>query len=62
MKKTKNIAIICAVTGACVLTTAAFASYQTANGYDTLKKSILNTIDYTNCTVSANAKIHFGVS
>lgn len=59
MKKTKNIAIICAVTGVCVLTTAAFASYQTANGYDTLKKSILNTIDYTNCTISANAKMNF---
>lgn len=59
MKKTKNIAIICAVTGACVLTTAAFASYQTANGYDTLKKSILNTIDYKNCTVTANAKMDF---
>lgn len=59
MKKTKNVAIVCAVTGACVLTTAAFASYQTANGYDTLKKSILNTIDYTNCTISASAKMNF---
>lgn len=59
MKKTKNIAIICAVTGVCVLTTAALASYQTANGYDTLKKSILNTIDYKNCTVSAGVKMNF---
>lgn len=57
MKKSKNIAIVCAVTGVCVLTSAAFASYQTANGYDALKKSLINTIDYKNCTVSANLKM-----
>ena len=57
MKKSKNIAIVCAVTGVCVLTSAAFASYQTANGYDALKKSLINTIDYKNCTVSATLKM-----
>lgn len=57
MKKSKNIAIVCAVTGVCVLTSAAFASYQTANGYDSLKKSLINTIDYKNCTLSADMKM-----
>ncbi len=58
MKK-KNIAAVCAVAGVCVLTSAAFASYQTANGYDTLKKSLLNSIDYTNCTVTGAVKVSF---
>lgn len=48
----KNIAIISAVTGACMLTTAAVASYRTMNGYDALKKSVLSTMDYKNCTLS----------
>ncbi|MGN0181087.1 MAG: hypothetical protein ACI4DP_01530 [Candidatus Ornithomonoglobus sp.] len=53
MKSKKTMALISGAVGVCMLTTAAVASYQTANGYDALKKSILGTIDYTNCTVSA---------
>lgn len=58
MKK-KNVAAICTVAGVCVLTSAAFASYQTANGYDTLKKSLMGSIDYTNCTITGNMKASF---
>lgn len=53
MKNKKTIALISGAVGICMLTTAAVASYQTANGYDALKKSILSTIDYKNCTISA---------
>lgn len=59
MKNKKITALISGAVGVCMLTTAAVASYQTANGYDALKKSILNTIDYTNCTVSAVMAMEF---
>lgn len=55
MKNKKSIAVISAVVGVCILSSAAFASYQTANGYDTLKKSIINTKDLVNCTLSFSA-------
>lgn len=58
MKK-KNAAAVCAALGVCVLTSAAFASYQTANGYDSLKKSIISTFDYTNCTVTGTMAMTF---
>ncbi|MDD6763327.1 MAG: hypothetical protein PUD92_06845 [Clostridiales bacterium] len=54
MKNKKTMALISGAVGVCMLTTAAVASYQTPNGYDALKKSILGTMDYTNCTVSAS--------
>ncbi len=58
MKK-KTGAIIAAVSGVCILSTAALASYSTANGYDMLKKSVLNTQDYRNCTISGALAMHF---
>lgn len=58
MKK-KNAAAICAAAGVCVLTSAAFASYQTANGYDSLKKSLIGALDYTNCTISGTMEMKF---
>ena len=58
MKK-KNAAAICAAAGVCVLTSAAFASYQTANGYDSLKKSLIGALDYTNCTISSTMEMKF---
>ena len=58
MKNKKTIAAISAAVGACMLTTAAVAGYQSANGYDELKKSILATADYTNCTTNVTAAIN----
>lgn len=52
MLNKKMTALICGAAGVCMLTTAAVASYRTMNGYDALKKSILSTRDYTNCTLS----------
>lgn len=57
MKNKKQIAVISAIVGTCVLSTAAFASYQTANGYDSLKESIKNTRNLTNCTFKGNAVV-----
>ena len=58
MKK-KNISVICAVAGVCVLSSAALASYRTANGYDTLKKSLLSSLDYENCTLTGTLMTSF---
>lgn len=52
MKVTKKTAGIAAVVGVCILTTTSLAVYNTGNGYDNLKKAILGTKDYTNCTLN----------
>lgn len=59
MKVTKKVSAIAAVVGVCILATTSFAVYNTGNGYDNLKKSILATAKYTNCT--ANGKITVSV-
>ena len=42
----KKLAVISAVIGTCIFATAAFANYQTANGYDVLKKGVFSLADY----------------
>ncbi len=53
MKK-RSLAIISAIAGVCMLTTAAFANYQTANGYDAFKKAVFNLPKYDNYTLKMN--------
>ncbi|MDD6484151.1 MAG: hypothetical protein PUF72_06200 [Clostridiales bacterium] len=55
MKNKKLIAAIGAVSGLCILSTAALANYQTSNGYDILKKALLSVYKYENCTIETNA-------
>lgn len=57
MKNKKSMAIIGTVVGVCILGTAAFANYQTANGYEALKKSLLNLPSYENYTMDVEASI-----
>lgn len=52
MKNKKKLSIISAIAGVCILSTAAFANYQTANGYEALKKSLLNPPQYENYTMN----------
>lgn len=53
----KTIAVISGAAGVCVLAVSAAAGYSTANGYDALKRSLLDTIDYTNCRADLAASI-----
>lgn len=57
MKVTKKVAAVAAVVGVCVLATTSLAVYNTGNGYDNLKKAILGTAKYTNCTVNAKGTL-----
>ena len=59
MKNKKSIALICAAVGVCMFTCAAAANYRVSNGYDTLKKSVLSTRDFQNCTLTAEMSIDF---
>lgn len=54
MKVNKKTAGIAAAVGVCILATTSLAVYNTGNGYDNLKKAVLGTKDYTNCTIKAN--------
>lgn len=57
MKVTKKVSAIAAVVGVCILATTSFAVYNTGNGYDNLKKSILATAKYTNCTTDGKMSV-----
>lgn len=57
MKNKKTLALVGVFTGVCILSTAAFANYQAANGYDTLKKSLLSFYKYDNCTVNVSGTL-----
>ncbi len=57
-KKKRKIAVICALSGVCILTTAALAGYSTDNGYEVFKDSVLKTMDYNNCTVNFDMSLN----
>lgn len=51
MKNKKTMSVIGVAAGVCILTSAAFANYQTANGYEALKQSLFNLPKYENYTM-----------
>lgn len=53
MKKKKLASVISLAVGVCLFSGAAFASYNTSNGYSVLKKSLINTLKATNYTLSS---------
>lgn len=57
MKVNKKTAGIAAAAGVCILATTSLAVYNTGNGYDNMKKTVLGTKNYTNCTIKANAAV-----
>ena len=54
-KKTK--AIIALAIGIVTLSTAAFASYTSSNGYDVLKKAVIDTLDTPNYTLKYDVSL-----
>lgn len=54
-KKTK--AIIALAVGIVTLSTAAFASYTSSNGYDVLKKAVIDTLDTPNYTLKYDVSL-----
>ena len=52
-KKKRLTTAVALAAGICVFTGAAFASYNTANGYSAYKKGVINAISSTNYTLNA---------